>query len=117
MQVKIGYVRVSKQDGSQLLDLQMDAMRVLRWSRSLESAPSLVAYLKNIPLQRPRLFVVLLGRVLPWLDSGKVGGFSLQVSRKFTSGWIVMWPCRTYPGGGGSTRHAQGINMNFPEYN
>jgi len=28
VQVKIGYVRVSKQDGSQLLDLQLDAMRV-----------------------------------------------------------------------------------------
>jgi len=58
MQVKIGYVRVSKQDGSQLLDLQNDAMRVEgippqriyqdHASGRLDSRPGLDACLKAL---------------------------------------------------------------------
>jgi len=58
VQVKIGYVRVSKQDGSQLLDLQLDAMRVEgippkriyqdHASGRLDSRPGLDACLKAL---------------------------------------------------------------------
>ena len=58
MQVKIGYVRVSKHDGSQLLDLQMDAMQLEgiqpqriyqdHVSGRLDSRPGLEACLKAL---------------------------------------------------------------------
>jgi len=66
MPVKIGYVRVSKQDGSQLLDLQMDAMRAEgippqriyhdHASGRLDSRPGLEACLKA--LQPQNIFVI-----------------------------------------------------------
>jgi len=66
VQVKIGYVRVSKQDGSQLLDLQLDAMRVEgippqriyqdHASGRLDSRPGLDACLKA--LQPENILVV-----------------------------------------------------------